>query len=498
MLLLSSGLALGLFSEETLPLVVIILSSTGDFVHISSDIRAAPEIHLTKCCPSKYTAKVLKLLQFKNTYDLHSSYACSRFHGETIHDHPLQPSPLFPCPFQHRITCLVPVVYPEETPTGLASITMEYCTYFRKIFSSKRKHQFSLRSGTLYGNSSSSLNSLDRDAESRLSSIDVNGSIEIFTLFDDLVEEFSLMRRSDYFPSSHPPLVESLNGVIYVHCADTHEGACYDHDFQIWFNAPIGGSWQEGEIVTLTRDLIRHQFLQREPLDDHTVTSGESGSSIESQGFVRIDHCYSLSVLELDFADVISPSVPSVLRRKSEIAHLLSFREHSIRLQSSSRGRSQRDNSRISKSKVSSPSLPPTILQYEKSEYDHSGLYLLSDGTVRGFFPPDRLLLVYLPDLRSVRATLPDGREELYSVDQLLQCRDDRGVLEPPHFLLPPETLLSILTRRLTQLLSFRRRVTNSQSYQESRSLAIEVTVSQYRNRRFLSQVESLLSSSSP
>lgn len=495
MLLLANRLALGIFSQERLPLVVVILSSTGDFVHISSsDARATPEIHLTKCCPSKYLKEVLKLLQFKNTYDLQSSYACSRFHGETIHDHPLPSSPLFSCPFQHRLTCVVPVVYPEETPSGLASVTMEYSAYFRKIFSSKQKPQFSPQSSSESRASPSSFHK-SFPTESRVSSILSDGSIEIFSLFSDLAEELSLMRRPDYFPSSHHLLVESLNGATYVHCVGSHGGTCYDDDFQIWFNQPVEGSWQEGEILTLTKDLIRHQFLQREAPDDHTVTSRESESSVESH-LLRVDNRYAISILELDCADIISPSMPSALRRKSEIAHLLSLREHAIRLQSSSLGRFRRNND--SKSKMSPPSLPPTIIEYEKSEYDHSGLYLLSDGTVRGFFPPDRLLLVYLPDLGSVRATLPDGREELYSVDQLLRYRENRNLVQPHNFPLPRETLLSLLTRRITQLLSFRRRVTNSQSSQESRSVAIEVTVSQYRNRRFLSQVESLLSRSSP
>jgi hypothetical protein len=485
--LLSSGLTLGIFNEESSPLVVVILSSVGDFVHISSgDDRTPPEIHLTKCCPSKSSKHVMKLLQFKNTYDLNSSYACSRFHGESIHDHPLRSSPLFPCPFEHRLTCVVPVVYPEETSTGLTSITMEYSVYFRKIFSSKQHRQFV-----------SHMSNFHYPTESRLSSLRVNGSIEIFALYDDLVEEFSLMHNPDYFPSSQIIIIESLDGVIYVRCSNAEEGDTSNHDFQIWFRPPVGGSWQDGEIVTLTRDLVRHQFLQREPLDDHTVTSGESGSSLESGDLARVDHRYCLSVLQLDFDEVNSSAVPSILRRKSEITHLLSFRDHSIRLQSSSHYHLRIENqSRSSKLQASPSSLPPTIIQSERSEYDHSGLYLLSDGTVRGFFPPDRLLLLYLPDLRSVRATLPDGREELYSVDQLLQGRDQIRLFDP-NSLLPQGTLLSLLTRRLTQLLSFRRKVTNSRYAQENRNLAIEVTISQYRTRRFLSQAESLLSSNS-
>jgi hypothetical protein len=518
--LLANGLTLGIFFDDSLPLVFVILSSKGDFVHISSETCA--EIHLTKCCPSRYLREVLQTLHFKNTYDIHSSYACPRFHGQALRTHPLVSNEQFLCPFRERISFEVPVTYHQEAPCGLSSFREVYCVHLQKVFSLRSSHQLPFRASSTASESGSMTSSFSSsssvrrnfqfqlpDCPSSISSLHLNGSAEVLALYEDLVEEFSLMRSPDYFPSSHVPLIESLNRVLYVNCCREHSERGVCHEFQIWFDLPVnweGKPWQpRAELIALRQDIVRHHI--REERDDHTtLTSQEDQSCEEGRGVIqRVDHSYSLSVLELDdqLGQDGRESGPSVLKRKPEIAHLLRLRDHTNRLWRVESPHSVGPQHRPCHVRP----LPAIVIQFERFEYDKSGLYLLSDGRVRGVFPRDNLLLDYLPETRALRTTLPDGREEMYSVDSLLRFRDERELMATGREVSLRETLLSLVTRRMLQLLSFRRRAIHSScsstttdstsrtsTVRESRQTEIEVTVSQYRNRKFLSEVSSLLS----
>jgi hypothetical protein len=513
MCLLASGATLGIFCcDGSVPLVFIILSSSGDFVHIASQTCA--EIHLTKCCPSQYLDQVLQTLHFKNTYDVRSSYVCFRFHGRSPRGDRSKAQQLR-CPFNERLSCMVPVTSHQEAPCGLASIDEQYCVYLQKIFSLKQFHQPLSPASSTTSESDSMASSASVESNTRYqlpvsssSSIDLNGSTEVLTLYEDLAEEFSLMRCPDYFPSAHVPLIESLNGIVYANCCQENNERCISQEFQIWFDLSVdseGEPWRaRAEVISLRQDIVRHQI--REELDDHTALTSKEEQSVEKAhgGVESLDHSYSLCVLQLDYQpqQEMGPG-PSVLRRKAEIAHLLRLRDHTYRL--------WRVQSLCSSIPRSTPArarggLPATVIHFERSEYDKSGLYLLSDGRVRGSFPRDNLLFEYLPETRALRVTLPDGRERLFSVDSLLRFRDERELMAPLRGDRGEdggrETLLSLVTRRMLQLLSFRRRALHSStdprpcvgSLQESREIEIGVTVSQYRNRKFLSEVASRLS----
>lgn len=118
---------------------------------------------------------------------------------------------------------------------------------------------------------------------------------------------------------------------------------------------------------------------------------------------------------------------------------------------------------------------------------------LMGDGSTRGVFRKEAMIMLHLPDLQVVRAILGDGSERVLSVPMLLQmatlpaptaCSSATNPADSP--------MLEAVSRNLLQLLAFRRYAVlpedrdRSQLFFKEKSVSVAVTIAQMRNSNYL------------
>ena len=141
--------------------------------------------------------------------------------------------------------------------------------------------------------------------------------------------------------------------------------------------------------------------------------------------------------------------------------------------------------------------LPRMCAEVLSTSRDGDGNFftLIGDGSTRGVFHKDAMIMEYLPEVQIVKTILGDGSERVLSVPMLLQLATTQPVVrsdQASHAIVCP--MMASVSRNLLKLLAFRRFAVlpedkdRSQLFFKEKSTSVAVMIAQMRNTNYLNR----------